>query len=136
MEVSRIDDMRLILDTNRYDDLNSGDPATVRIVELAAEVWIPIVVLGELRAGFLDGSQEGRNERILAKFLSEPKVDILIPTARTTEFYARIWVALRKQGTRIPTNDIWIALENDLTLDTRDKHFNHVPNLKFVRPQD
>ncbi len=127
--------MRLILDTNRYDDLNSGDPAVVRRVESAAEVWVSIIVLGELRAGFLEGSQQTRNESILAKFLCEPKVDILTPTAETTDFYARIWVALRKQGTPIPTNDIWIAaqaIENDLTLDTRDQHFSHVPNLKLV----
>jgi tRNA(fMet)-specific endonuclease VapC len=127
--------MRLMLDTNRYDDLNSGDPSVVRRVETAAEVWLSLVVVAELRAGFLEGSQQRRNERILSKFLSKPTVDILMPTAVTTEFYARIWVALRKQGTRIPTNDIWIAaqaVENDLALDTRDKHFHHVPGLNLV----
>jgi tRNA(fMet)-specific endonuclease VapC len=103
-------------------------------VESATEVWLSLIVVGELQAGFLEGSQRLRNERLLAKFLSKPNVDILIPTAETTEFYARIWGALRRQGTPIPTNDIWIsalALEHDLTLDTRDQHFQQVPGLKL-----
>lgn len=126
--------MRLMLDTNRYDDLNSGDPLVARRVEYAEEVWLSLIMVGELRSGFLEGSQQRRNERILSKFLSQPNVDILLPTAATTEFYARIWVALKEQGTRIPTNDIWIAaqaIENDLFLDTGDRHFDHVPGLKL-----
>jgi tRNA(fMet)-specific endonuclease VapC len=127
-----------MLDTNRYDDLNRGEPAVVHRVEIADELWLSLIVVGELRAGFLEGSQSRRNERILAKFLSKPNVDILVPTAATTEFYAQIWVALRKQGTRIPTNDIWIAaqaLEHDLMLDTRDQHFQHVPGLNLLPGQ-
>ncbi len=127
--------MRLLLDTNRYDDLNQGDPTVVRRAESAEEIWLPLIVLGELRAGFRIGSQQRRNERLLAKFLSKPKVDLLIPTAETAQFYAQIWAALSTQGTLIPTNDIWIAaqaLEHDLTLDTRDQHFQHVPGLQLV----
>jgi tRNA(fMet)-specific endonuclease VapC len=130
--------MNLMLDTNRYDDLNNGEPAVVRRVESAAEVWLSFIVVAELRAGFLEGSKPGRNERILLKFLSKPKVDILLPTTKTTEFYAQIWIALRTQGTRIPTNDLWIAaqaLENDFMLDTRDRHFQYVSGLKFVSAQ-
>ena len=127
--------MRLMLDTNRYDDLNRGDLPVVQRVESAAEVWLSFIVIGELRAGFLLGSQQQRNHELLAKFLSKPNVDILLPTAETTEFYAQTWGTLRKLGTLIPTNDIWIAalaLEHDLTLDTRDQHFRHVPGLKLV----
>ena len=127
--------MRLMLDTNRYDDLNRGDLPVVHRVESAAEVWLSFIVVGELRAGFLLGSQQRRNHELLAKFLSKPNIDILLPTAETAEFYAQTCGALRKQGTLIPTNDIWIAalaLEHDLTLDTRDRHFRHVPGLKLV----
>lgn len=127
--------MRLMLDTNRYDDLNDGLAAVVERVKLAEEVWLSFIVLGELRAGFLKGSQARRNERILSKFLSQPGVGFLLPTAQTTEIYARIWVELKKHGTRIPTNDVWIAaqaVEHDLILDTRDQHFSHVSGLKLV----
>jgi tRNA(fMet)-specific endonuclease VapC len=39
---------------------------------------------------------------------------------------------LKKAGTPIPDNNLWIAalaLEHDLTLVTRDKHFQHIPQL-------
>ncbi len=128
--------MRLLLDTNRYDDLNRGDPAVVERVSSATEVWIPLIVLGELRAGFLKGSRRTLNETLLSRFLGKPQVDVLLPTKETSEYYAQFFVALRKLGKPIPTNDMWIAaqaLQHNLTLDTRDKHFKHVPQLKIVK---
>ena len=44
--------MRLALDTNRYTDLCRGNASVVETLELADEVWLPFIVLGELRAGF------------------------------------------------------------------------------------
>jgi len=128
--------VRLLLDTNRYDDLNRGDPAVVERVSSATEVWIPLIVLGELRAGFLKGSRRTLNETLLSRFLGKPQVDVLLPTKETSEYYAQFFVALRKLGKPIPTNDMWIAaqaLQHNLTLDTRDKHFKHVPQLKIVK---
>jgi predicted nucleic acid-binding protein len=42
---------------------------------------------------------------------------------------------LRKQGTPIPTNDMWLAalvLQHNLALHARDKHFDHLPQLVRV----
>ena len=130
--------MRLLLDTNRYDDINRGDPAVVQRVTSASEVWLSVIVLGELRAGFLYGSQRSKNERFLARFLSKPNVKILLLSEETTEYFARVYVDLRKTGTPIPVDDMWIAaqaLQHDLTLDTRDHHFQHVRGLKLVSAQ-
>jgi predicted nucleic acid-binding protein len=49
--------LRLAIDTNRYTDLCRGDRASVEVVELADEVWLPFIVIGELWAGFAVGSQ-------------------------------------------------------------------------------
>ena len=49
--------VKLALDTNRYTDLCRGDVGVVQTVELADEVWLPFIVLGELRAGFAAGSR-------------------------------------------------------------------------------
>lgn len=41
--------------------------------------------------------------------------------------------ALYKKGKPLPINDVWIAasaIQHDLTLVTRDKHFNEISNLK------
>jgi tRNA(fMet)-specific endonuclease VapC len=42
---------------------------------------------------------------------------------------------LRRQGTPIPSNDLWIAalvLQHDLALCARDRHFDHLPQIVQV----
>ena len=127
--------MRLVVDTNRYTDLCRGDESVVEVVELADEVWLPFIVLGELRAGFAVGSQGPRNEAVLRRFLLKPAVKVLYADEQTTYHYANVYRQLRKQGTPIPTNDMWIAalcLEHSLTLCARDAHFDVLPQLTRV----
>ena len=124
--------MRLALDTNRYTDLCRGLADVVEIVEAADEVRLPFVVLGELRAGFAVGSQGPRNEAILRRFLLKPGIDVLYADEQTTHHYANVYRQLRKQGTPMPTNDMWIAalvLQHSLVLYDRDAHFDALPQL-------
>lgn len=124
--------MRLALDTNRYTDLCRGDRAVVEVIELADEVWLPFIVLGELRAGFAAGTQGPRNEAVLRRFLLKPGVAVLYADEQTTHHYATVYRQLRKQGTPIPTNDMWIAalvLQHSLILYDRDAHFDSLPQL-------
>ena len=119
--------MRLALDTNRYTDLCRGEPSVIEAVELAEEVWLPFIVVGELRAGFAMGTQGTRNEAVLSRFLLKPGVGILYADDQTTHHYANVYRQLRKQGTPIPTNDMWIAalvLQHSLVLMARDAHFD------------
>lgn len=127
--------MRIALDTNRYTDLSRGEESVAGLVATADEVWLPFVVLGELRAGFAAGSQEARNEATLRRFLLKPGVGILYAGEQTTHHYANVYRQLRKQGTPIPTNDMWIAalvLEHSLVLCARDAHFDALPQLTRV----
>ena len=127
--------VRLALDTNRYTDLCRGDAAVVETVETADEVWLPFIVVGELRAGFAAGNQGPRNEAVLRRFLMKPGVAILYAGEQTTHHYASVYRQLRKQGTPIPTNDMWIAalvLEHSLVLYARDAHFNALAQLTRV----
>ena len=127
--------MRLLIDTNRYADMDRGDPDVLLRFESAAELWLPLIVLGELRSGFAVGKRRKSNETQLRKFMSKPLVGLLIPDEETTYYYADIIQKLRRRGTPIPTNDVWIAaqaLQHNLTLDTRDEHFRHVPRLKLL----
>ncbi len=53
----------------------------------------------------------------------------------TAEFYASAFQALRRAGTPIPTNDLWIAAlaqRHGLPVYTRDTHFQAVPGLVLV----
>jgi len=127
--------VKLALDTNRYTDLCRGDVSVVEMVELADEVWLPFIVLGELRAGFAVGNQGPRNEAVLRRFLLKSAVSVLYADEQTTHHYAAIYRQLRKQGTPIPTNDMWIAalvLQHSLVLFARDTHFDVLPQLTRV----
>lgn len=109
--------------------------SVVETVERADEVWLPIIVLAELRAGFAVGSQGPRNEAVLRRFLLKPGVGVLSADEQTTHHYAAVYRQLRKQGTPIPTNDMWIAalvLQHSLVLFARDAHFDALPQLTRV----
>jgi tRNA(fMet)-specific endonuclease VapC len=125
-------EVRVALDTNRLTDLFQGDAELADRLGECDEVWIPLIVLAEMKAGFLGGSQQYRNETLLQTFLGKPTVGILLPARETAEQYARLFVQLKRAGTPIPDNDLWIAalvLEHDLQLITRDRHFERVPQL-------
>ena len=125
-------EVRVALDTNRLTDLFRGDSGLAEQLSLCDEVWLPLIVLAEIKAGFLGGNQGARNELLLNRFLAKPTVQILLPSRETAEHYARLFVQLKRAGTPIPDNDLWIAaliLQHDLTLITRDPHFARVPQL-------
>ncbi len=124
--------MKVALDTNRLMDLFRGDSALAERLAACDQVCIPLVVLAEIKAGFHGGSQQHRNELLLRKFLAKDTVAVLIPSRETAEHYARVFVQLQRAGTPVPDNDLWIAalvLEHDLTLITRDQHFEKIPQL-------
>jgi tRNA(fMet)-specific endonuclease VapC len=90
------------------------------------------VVLAEIKAGFHGGVQRHRNEILLQELLAKPTVAVLLPGRETAEHYARLFVQLKRAGTPVPDNDLWIAalvLEQDLVLITRDQHFERIPQL-------
>lgn len=128
--------MRILIDTNCYSAIDKGDPETIRRIESAQEVWLPFVVLGELYAGFELGTQQSENEQQLLDFLNRPSVNVLFADSDTTRQYGQVFHALRRQGTPIPTNDIWIAalaMQHELLLTTSDRHFLYVPGLQILR---
>ena len=124
--------MKVALDANRYSDFCRGASEVVKHMAEAEKIYLPVIVLGELRAGFQLGTQCRQNERILVRFLSSPRVRLLLPDEQTTFHYATLFVQLRQKATPIPTNDLWIAalaIQHGLILLTRDSHFQHIPQL-------
>lgn len=124
--------LRIALDSNRYTDLCRGVPEVVEVIENALEIYVPLIVLAEQRAGFAHGGARAKNERTLTKFLDNPGVFVLLPDEQTTFFYADLYAYLRKKGKPIPTNDLWIAalvIQHNLTLFDRDSDFDALPQL-------
>ena len=124
--------MRVMLDTNAYSGFKRGRAEIVETITLADEILLPVVVLGELRAGFRAGSREKVNLLELEEFLASPRVTIQTIREETSIFYAEIFTSLRAEGKPIPTNDLWIAasvLETGSILLSGDTHFDQVPGL-------
>jgi tRNA(fMet)-specific endonuclease VapC len=120
---------RICMDTSAYSRFRGGHLAAVREMTSAREIGVPAVVLGELRTGFALGKRRERNERELAVFLSEPVCSVLEVDGDAASIYAEIVVELRRAGTPLPTNDIWIAAlaaRDGLTVLTFDRHFERI----------
>lgn len=127
--------MRIAIDTNRYVDFARGVTEAVDAFRRADEILVPFVVLGELRAGFAGGTRTGQNEASLVRFLDSRRVGPVFADEETTHHYARLFHQLRRQGTPIPTNDLWIAalvVQHQAHLFARDSHFDQLPQLPRV----
>jgi tRNA(fMet)-specific endonuclease VapC len=127
--------VRIALDANRYVDFARGDERALHTIRHAHEIALPAIVLGELRAAFMCGSRSADNERNLVRFLNTPRVKVLYPDDGTNHHYARLFLQLRRQGTPIPSNDIWIAalvVQHELILFARDRHFEHLPQIPHI----
>lgn len=120
---------RYCLDTSAYSRFQRGHERVVEILDAAEWVGVPTITLGELRTGFLLGSHPGRNEEELRGFLANPVVDALDVDDEVSRQYASIVADLRRSGTPLPTNDIWIAATaarvGALVL-TFDRHFEQI----------
>ncbi len=123
----------ILLDTNTYTSFLSGDQIIFDMLSSADRVYISIIVLGELYAGFKGGTKEIENKKRLNQFLNKPSVKILNATSETSEIFGRIKYELKIAGTPIPINDVWIAahaFETGTLLVTYDKHFKKIPGLQ------
>lgn len=122
------------MDTNAYSSLLSGDEKILHEIENSDIVYLSVFVIGELLSGFKGGSKEQENKNLLNRFLEKPPVEIINATTETSEFFAHIKNQLKKKGTPIPINDVWIAahvFESGSTLVTYDKHFRKIPGIKL-----
>lgn len=125
-------EIKVAVDTNRLTDLFRGDAALASTLNDCDEVWLPLIVVAEIQAGFQGGHHLHRNNRMLNAFLQRPTAGILLPTEETANHYARLFVQLKRVGKPIPDNDLWIAalcLQHNLALISRDKHFDRIPQL-------
>lgn len=127
--------MKLALDTNAYKALGEGNPDLAQELRRAEAVGLPIVVMGELWFGFMNGSKLRQNTETLERFLATPRVQILQLSEQTARVFGEIATLLRQTGVAIQQNDIWIAAlckQYGFVLATADQGFRHVLGLEVV----
>ena len=124
----------ILLDTNAYTALLRGDQKILDAMASAETVFMSAIVLGELFDGFRGGSRIRENRALLDQFLSRPRVCLLSVGLETADVFGEIKQHLRKNGTPLPINDIWIAahaVEKGAVLITYDKHFRQVSGVRL-----
>lgn len=124
-----------LLDTNIIIDFFNGDPTIVKNLS-SEEIFIASIVVGELYFGAYASSishnKKKRLEQITNFVNSYPVIEV---DEEVSHHYGKIKSALKIMGKPIPENDIWIAaiaIDQNLTLVTRDNHFDHIEGVKTV----
>jgi tRNA(fMet)-specific endonuclease VapC len=124
---------KFLLDTNIVIALSAQDSAVQKKLKENVTVFVPSIVLGELFFGAYRSRHVEENLAHAAEFAASNT--ILGCDAATARYYGKIKSQLRETGRPIPENDIWIAAiaqQHDLTLVTRDSHFDEVEDLAAV----
>ncbi len=127
--------MKLLLDTSAYVEFKRNVVEVVEIIVRAELILFSPVVLGELMFGFRNGTRFKENMDDLDKFLQHEVVKLVQIGEITSDRYSRIAAKLKRQGTPIPTNDIWIAaqtMEHGAELITSDQHFETIDGLVYT----
>jgi len=123
----------VILDTNGLSAIADGDAAIEPILREADEVALPVIALGEYLYGIRQSRDRDRYEVWLAKSIESFRV--LFVDEGTAACYASLRGELKKAGTPIPSNDVWIAAlarQHGLDVLSRDRHFDQIPGLRRI----
>lgn len=125
---------KYLLDTNIAIALFAGDLLVQEKVRNAEYIVAVPPVIGELCFG------AQKSNRVMENL---HKIDILVQQSlvfpcdlETAQWYGIIKNQLRRKGSPIPDNDLWIAaiaMQHDLILVTRDAHFDEVESLQTER---
>ncbi len=125
---------KVLLDTNAYTKYLLGDEKVLGVISQSDVVYMSVFVIAELFFGFKGGAREIKNKELLKKFLNKPSVEIIGATVDTSDIFADIKYKLKKAGTPIPLNDVWIgahAIETGAVLITYDQHFDKIAGLRL-----
>ena len=124
----------VLLDTNIVITLFSQDQNVIEKLIETEKVFVPSIVMGELYYGAYNSAKAEQNIKQLDAFRDANT--ILRCDALTAKQYGNIKHQLKQTGKPIPENDIWIAalaMQYELELVSRDKHFYSIEGLLLLR---
>ena len=123
---------RYCLDTVAYSHFKRGEARIVKMLDRADWIGVPVIVIGELCAGFAMGSRAQKNLDDLEEFLTLPMVETLPVDRQIAEVFGEMIDHLRRRGNPVPVNDVWIAatcVRAGATLLTWDAHYRVIPRV-------
>lgn len=125
---------KLLLDTNIISALTRGEAIILQNIRKASSVYTSVISIGELNYG-AQFSQDPKKHLAQIKNLRKV-IKVLLVDEESSLEYGKIKAALRRRGTPIPENDIWIAaiaIRHKLPVVTRDNDFNYIAGLKTIK---
>lgn len=130
--------MKYLLDTNHCSYIQQKRPVVMqhlRTLPPTAKIMTSVITQGELLAGveLVQSDQRKAHLKIIYEELLAITTKILTVDSQVAQAYAEIFAELRRNGTPIPTNDLWIAAiakAHHLILVTNDEHFQHVKSIQ------
>lgn len=123
------------LDTNIAVRVLNDVQATIQWLSGFTEILLPVIVVGELRYGAVNSTRATANLSRVDALSSRCRQ--LIVDSETADYYCKVRRGLKRKGSPIPENDVWIAsqcVQHSLPLATEDKHFSAVDGLTVLRP--
>jgi tRNA(fMet)-specific endonuclease VapC len=121
----------MILDTNALSAFFDGDARLLAVLTTSARISLPIIALGEYRFGLLASRMRKTIEPALDAL--QAISDVLVIDTDTVRPYAKLRDQLKRAGTPIPSNDVWIAaiaVQHGLPIVSQDEHFDLVSGIR------
>jgi len=126
---------KVAVDTNVVTKILNGTLGEIIAPhKMPAELYIPLAVYAESRAGSLAGNNPQKYLAELEALIARKSVHLNERiTAATADIYAEIYAYLKKRGTPVSPNDLWIAaecVEQNFVLLTLDSDFDKMPQVR------
>lgn len=121
---------KIALDTDVSIKFLNGDKRIESFLSNYFEIYMPVIVAGELIFGALNSTHAEQNLARHKKLIQRAK--ILEITEATANIYAKTRLGLKKKGKPIPENDLWIAavcIEHKMPFLSNDEHFRDIDSL-------
>jgi tRNA(fMet)-specific endonuclease VapC len=124
--------MRTLIDTSAYIAASKGHQDVGNRMQDSTEIFLSPIVLGEILVGLRQSPRRDWEREQLSGFLALPAVGVLEIDEETSVRYAEIHDHLRRSGTPVTSNDLWIAasaMQHGLRLLTTDSDFQKIPHI-------
>ena len=123
----------MILDTNALSAWAEGLVTVETSLRTATRLVVPSIVLGEYYFGIRQSRYRSCYEQWLRRYL--PLAEIAAVTSATAAAYADIRLELKRSGSPIPPNDVWVAAlarQHALPVLSNDTHFDAVESVRRI----